>query len=199
MDGVDRDRYLLERSLTISSREMQEEITRRIQAEQKAIDLGVEQERKNIITQFVENVSHELRTPMSIILNHLFLLEAKTKDEGQLERLNAIQIQIQTINTLFEILVLISSLDSGVDMERIRFNINSMLRALIENTPSPVTDKDVSFLAVTGEDIYFVGDSEKLNIAITEIVKNAIFFTPDEGQIIVTLRRATRLYADSNK
>lgn len=188
-EGVDRDRYLLERSLSISSREMQEEITRRIQAEQEAIDLGIERERKNIITRFVENVSHELRTPMSIILTRLFLLKKSTVDEGQVERINVIQNQINTIASLFEILVLMSKLDSGIDMKIIRFNINSMFQALIENKKSLLASKGISLLAETGEVIYFVGDQKNLNIAINEIVKNAIFFTLDEGQIIINLER----------
>lgn len=184
-EGIDRDRYLLERSLAISSREMQEEINRRIHAEQEAIDLGIERERKNLITQFVQNISHELRTPVSIILTSTYLLKASTSDLEQLTRIIRVEEQTKVINSLFDILVLMSKLDSGIDLQLKKIYVDSMLRTIIDSLSETVAAKTISLVPDLSADVRFMGDEEKLSLAISEIVKNSISFTPEEGIISV--------------
>ncbi len=152
----------------------------------------LEQVRKD----FVANVSHELRTPLTSIKGYVEALldGAKDNPEEAVRFLQIILKQSDRLDLILEDLLQLSQIESGL----VRFKREPVhLGALVERTfplIKPMADKKRQSLAVAvPSDLPPVsGDEDRLVQVLTNLLDNAVKYTPEDGSIIVTGRRAAR-------
>ncbi|WP_240975907.1 hybrid sensor histidine kinase/response regulator [Chitinophaga fulva] len=131
---------------------------------------------------FFTNVSHEFRTPLTLIINPLkeLLQDKNDRDLGIVYR-NA-----RRLLSLVDQLLLFRKADQEGDQLKIaRLDIVNLCHEvyLCFSQQAKVKNIQYVFQAQPPEiDIY--GDSEKLEIAIFNLLSNAFKFTPDNGTII---------------
>ena len=176
------------------------DITQSRKAEEARINaLALEKEVKQlrhmdeIKTNFLSMVSHELRTPLSVILGNLTLALRGRFGElpGQLsDRLNTIQKRAQQLNRLIENLLNLTRLETG------KLDINKeplALRPLIEETLltllSDYVEKNISIVQnLEPEEPVVFADEGLIQQVFTNVIGNAIKFTPDNGTISISTR-----------
>ncbi len=142
---------------------------------------------------FVANVSHELRTPLTSIKGYVEALQDGAKDDPEMATrfLNIILEQSERLNLILEDLLQLSQIESGqVSFKRAPVQLSAVVDrtlALIK----PLADKKGHQLTVAlPADLPSVlGDEERLVQVLTNLLDNAVKYTPANGTIQVAACR----------
>lgn len=147
---------------------------------------------EKIRKDFVANVSHELRTPLTSIKGYVEALLDGAKDDpaASAKFLDIILKQSDRLNLIIEDLLELSKIESG------RVSLKEeplMLRSVIDRTLSmikPIADKKRHRLMTTIEPSLppIAGDEDRLVQVLTNLLDNAIKYTPAGGTITVTAK-----------
>ncbi len=138
--------------------------------------------------EFVANVSHELRTPVSVMLaNTETLLEEGDGEHPLMEALHRNALRLA--DTISELLDL-SRLDAGAYVPEISpLNLASELSLQIELVRSALERVRPIELDVSA-DLQMVADRHALTRIVSNILSNAVKYTPPDSNIMVRTRRA---------
>ena len=147
---------------------------------------------EKIRKDFVANVSHELRTPLTSIKGYVEALLDGGKDDPDtaVNFLGIILKQSDRLNLILEDLLELSKIESG----RVSFKEDPLdLRSLIERTLSmikPLADKKGHRLVSRIDDRLppIAGDEGRLAQVLTNLLDNAVKYTPEQGTITVAAR-----------
>lgn len=145
--------------------------------------------------EFVANASHELRTPLTTIKMVLETLggdENITKNELTKSFLEMADAESSRMEALIKNLLTLSQLDSKtINFEMKKLNITESVQS-IANTLSLTASSKGHTLTFDGthEPLYINGDRIRVEQTVINIVSNAIKYTPDGGEIHVSLREA---------
>ena len=140
---------------------------------------------------FLADVSHELRTPIAALrtFNELMADEASMDESTREEFIEQSRQQIDRLDWLATNLLELSKLELGLVLLDLR---PDDLRAVIENSLQqqlPTADrKDVELkMTIPEEPIRQMHDPQRLGQVVTNLIGNAIKFTPAGGTVEVTL------------
>jgi PAS domain S-box-containing protein len=160
------------------------DVTEQKQAKARELALAVERERSRLLTQFILSASHEFRTPLSIINLKLHLLAQTIDPDQQATYLQNIHDQSENILTLVEALVTMSRLDAGMTFARDAFDLNDFVRQIhAVMQPTFEASAITTTLNLQGDLPVITGDAEQLHLAFSNILNNAVRYTPGGGRI----------------
>jgi PAS domain S-box-containing protein len=167
----------------------EEERARLLESERKA---RAEAETANKAKDdFLAIVSHELRTPLTAILGWSWLLRS-----GQLaeeERQNALDIilrNMQSQRQIVEDLIDVSSLSRGqFNLTRKTFELSAVLESVCESLGQLAQSRGMRLVRDLQGPAGVVGDSGRLQQVFWNLLHNAMKFTPDAGEVRMSLRR----------
>ena len=145
--------------------------------------------------EFVANVSHELKTPLTTVKSHAETLLDIIGDNKTAETFtNTILNETDRMARLVKDLLLISSLEGKMILNRSTFSLKSMINDVV-STMSLVADEKghrLNFEAIA-ELPDFYGDRDKIEQVLYNVISNAIKYTPNGGKINI---KAGKLYGD---
>jgi two-component system phosphate regulon sensor histidine kinase PhoR len=139
---------------------------------------------------FISNVSHELRTPLAGIR-----AAAETLHEGALEDaaaarefLGHIQRETDRLTQMVEELLELSRIESGAAPLRFaQLDASALVRAAAERFRQQAERAGLSISAeAPDEPVTVIGDEERLERALGNLIANAIKFTPPGGSVTVS-------------
>lgn len=140
---------------------------------------------------FVSSVSHELRTPLTAIRNAMSIMEmAGELNEQQKKFLGISERNIERLGRLINDILDFSKLDDG----KLEMNFDSVdLGILVEESVSAIqnlaTRKSIDIILDIQNDLpQIYGDSNRLDQVFTNILDNAIKYTPEDGRITISAR-----------
>lgn len=147
---------------------------------------------ENVRKDFVANVSHELRTPLTSIKGYVeALLDGAKDDEETLTSfLRIVLNQADRLSLILEDLLQLSQIESG----QIAFRREPVdFREVIERTLAlikPLADKKGHHVVIdVPQDLPTVlGDEDRFVQVMTNLVDNAVKYTPDRGVISIAAR-----------
>ena len=160
-------------------------------------------EMDNIKSRFFANISHEFRTPLTLIIGPLEQMindcpdhASERKRELTLVLRNA-QRLLRLINQLLEL----SKLESGkMKLEARRVNVSEFIKGMISSFGLLARQKELKLLyrpfgedgSADGEmgenDVHAYIDVRKMEDVFSNLLVNALKFTPPGGQVIVSLQ-----------
>ncbi len=137
-------------------------------------------------SDFIAITSHELRTPLGLILGHATFLREFLDGEPR-EQMDVIIKNASRLKEIVESLASVDNYEAGV--ARIRQRAVSMAR-IIEDVAASFSDmasrRKIILKAEPGqEDLFVEADAAKITIALSNLVKNAITFTDENGHILM--------------
>jgi two-component system phosphate regulon sensor histidine kinase PhoR len=147
---------------------------------------------ENIRKDFVANVSHELRTPLTSIKGYVEALLDGAKDDpvASAQFLDIILKQSDRLNLIIEDLLELSKIESGrVLLKEEPLDLRPIIdRAL--STIKPIADKNGHRLVLSIDDRLppVAGDEGRLMQVLTNLLDNAVKYTPAGGTITVNSR-----------
>ena len=167
------------------------DITERKRAEQQAFVLAAERQRVALLREFIRDVSHDFRTPLSIIGTSAYLV-SKTTDAAKLQQYSQrIEEQISRLDSLMGDFVELANMEQeGAAVQFHSTDLNALVKTILERSQPATVAKHqhVSYQAETDAELV-LGDPLALTKAITNVVANAIHYTPEAGTITLRLYR----------
>lgn len=141
--------------------------------------------------QFLATLSHELRTPMSAVLGWLHLLRTgKLKPEQRTQALETIERNARLQNNLINDLLDVSRIITGqLSIEFDRVYPSVILDAAIGAVQPQAASRQIAInLALPDETPIVRADPMRLQQVISNLLVNAIKFSPAHGTIDVAMR-----------
>lgn len=136
---------------------------------------------------FVANVSHEMRTPLTVVRGYLETMV----DSGQLPEkwqaaFNQMEQQTQRMSLLVNDLITLSKLETDEgDQSLAQVEIAPMLTAILNEAKAFSGDKHQHFTLDCPKSTQLKGSEKELHSAFSNLVFNAVKYTPAGGEIHV--------------
>lgn len=155
-------------------------------------EMAYELEKVEEIRQsFISDVSHELRTPMTTIGGFVYgMMDDTIPAERQKEYLNIVYDEINRLSRLVNTFLDISRMraDKAV-LNKTHFDINEAIRLTIIGLEQRLEEKRIRLtLNFETDSCYVWADSDAIKRVLTNLLDNAVKFTDDNGEIVVTVK-----------
>ena len=148
-----------------------------------ARDITLRHKLDDMRRDFIANASHELRTPLTVISGYIEALSENMDEKTNLP-LNKIRQQAERMENILAELIELAKLESGDMLEQ---PVETDLRQLLQDVYNEAIELDrgehVIELSVAEESIR--GDAEELRVAFSNLLTNAIRYTPAGGKITI--------------
>ncbi|GIK65159.1 MAG: hypothetical protein BroJett018_29530 [Chloroflexota bacterium] len=162
------------------------DITLLQKVQQDELELAMERARSQILTKFVQDASHEFRTPLAIILVNLSLLSRTEHPERRQMLIKRGEEQVARITKLVEQLVLITELDDAAVYELGAISVADVLKSVRSRYAPHDIQHHIIQYEIGNPSPIIQADTGKLVIALSQIIDNALRYSPDNSTIRVS-------------
>ncbi len=141
--------------------------------------------------QFVSNVSHELKTPLSSIkvlgesTLHMDGIDKETYDEFLTDIISEVDRMTEIINDLLT-LVRLDQDSANLNIETV--SLQELIHTILNSLKSLYLSKKITMYTSIESDVNIEIDKLKMFSAISNIIENAIKYTPEGGTIDIDLK-----------
>lgn len=150
-----------------------------------------ERERSDAMRRdFVANVSHEIRTPLTVVSGYIETMAHLTLSES--ERHQALTLmgqQTRRMQTLVEDLLTLAQLEGSPRPPSDRWVDVDKLLARAQSDAALLSQGHHHFELLTAGGVQLAGTESELLSAVTNLVNNAVRYTPQGGFIVLGWRR----------
>ena len=143
------------------------------------------QELDRVKTDFFTNISHELRTPLTLIMGPAELLAESAPDATTRQQGNLVLRQARKLLALINQLLDLSKLDAGaLRLRPVAGDVTQLVRHLAASFGSMAESRGISLrLDLPAGPVPLLFDPVKLDEVVTNLLANALRFTPPGGRI----------------
>ncbi len=151
--------------------------------------IETEREAENKRKEFIATISHELKTPITIIsgqLEGMIYNIGKYKDRDlYLEKsYDTTQELKELVNEMIEVSKC-EILETDLTLDTV--NLSNMVENIIKRQAFLIEDKNLNTVIDIEKDLYVKCDEDRIKKAISNIINNAIKYSPNKETIIVKL------------
>gem|GEM_PF-1267289 len=153
-------------------------------------DITREKEIEKIKEEFLATITHDLKSPLASIMGYSELIGNPRLGElnkTQAEFMQAIQRSCKTLQILVNNILSSTRLEAGqMQYNFYDFNIHELFEEIFEMFLPIAQHKKVELTSDVSISVMVRGDREKIKEVITNLISNAIKFTPENGRISLT-------------
>ena len=153
------------------------------------VKLKEREETDRMKSRFFANISHEFRTPLTLIKGPAERISRNSSGEETEKQTDVIKRNADRLLGLINQLLDLSKLEAGkLELKASKQNIVSFVKGITMSFESVAEGKDIALKVIPDKEqieLYF--DKEKMTKIMTNLLSNAFKFTPDGGQITVSL------------
>lgn len=139
--------------------------------------------------EFVSQVSHDLRSPLAVIQGYVWLLDQTPRLNKEAhgyfqEVFRLIERMSELINNLLDL----SQIEMGIEADFKDINLSEVIANAVEGMQTVASTKQVRLVADIPLNVLSLrGSPLRLGQAVTNLVGNALKFTPPEGAVTVSV------------
>lgn len=143
---------------------------------------------RNYVADYVQTLTHELKSPLSAIRGAAELLHDPAMPAEERARFLAnIGNETQRIQQVVDRMMELTALEARRSLERVQdVSLREIAQEVVQSAGS---GRDVQVALDGSEDAIVQGDPFLLRLALTNLVENAIDFSPKGGKVRVSLQR----------
>ncbi|MEA3552932.1 MAG: response regulator, partial [Campylobacterota bacterium] len=161
----------------------------RIKAKEQELELALSKtkEAEQHKAMFLANMSHEIRTPLNAILGFVDILTDEEIDEKKQQYLQTVQNSGDLLLNLINDILDFSKIESGkLDINKEVFSIDELYQIIISLYSPSIKEKGLNLKTIIDHNLpkYFYSDYLRIKQIFTNLIGNAIKFTPKGGDII---------------
>jgi PAS domain S-box-containing protein len=143
-------------------------------------------------TEFLAMLGHELRNPLAPIRNAVEIIRAQESDDPRVQRArDTIDRQVSHLSRLVDDLLDMSRITSGkVVLHKEPLDLAEVVSRAVEATRAAVDERNHTLtLTLPHDPLRVDGDATRLAQVAMNLIHNAAKYTPEGGQVWVSLRR----------
>lgn len=145
-------------------------------------------------TDFINNVTHEFKTPISTIslaADSLNMDQINTAPDQVKHYADVIKQESARMNADVEQILEVAALEKGVyQFASEKINANDLLSEVEARFELLSKEKSIDLkLNLPSESVNFYGDKKNLRVAISNLVDNALKFSPNNSQIVLGYKK----------
>jgi len=157
--------------------------------EQLQMDIEKERKQEKQRIDFFTSVSHELKTPITIIKGELEGMIYQVGDYK--DRDTYLRHSLKTVNDMEKLVkeILVAAKMGGSDFQvsKAEVNISELIQKCIRNSGGMAEDKEIAINITLPKDVKCVGDKDLLYRAFSNIIGNAVQYSPEKETVIIKL------------
>jgi len=142
----------------------------------------------NGIRTLSDNIAHDLRHPLTRLRNHIETMREGSKDNAELQqKLGELTLECDALLTTFQALLRISNIESGKRHSGFKhMDFTQLMHDVVELYEPLAAEKsiDLTFAPLPSQ---VMGDKDLLFQAFTNLIDNAIKYTPEHGTITIDM------------
>ncbi len=147
------------------------------------------EEHSNRQKQFVSDASHELRTPIAVIQGYAVMLDRWGKNDQAVlqESVDAIKNEAENMRELIDKLLFLARHDNSTFVfQKEEFSLTEMLQEIVKETQ--MIDSSHRINCEINKEVSLCADKSRLKQAFRIFIDNAIKYTPQNGEITISLK-----------
>lgn len=150
------------------------------------------------IKKFSSNASHQIKTPLTALRLQIHLaLKQNSSSYDLRESLNSIDKELVDIQDMVNNLLLLTRMDSIEIRKTFKsVDLDSIVLEIFEEYSIIAKEKKVALEIKTLEYFNFKGEKTLLKILISNLIDNAIKFTPNNKKVVVCLKNSEIIVKD---
>ena len=136
-------------------------------------------------SDFIAIASHELRTPLGLILGHATFIKDFVPEKYQ-EQMEVIVRSALRLKEIIEDMSAIAHKDQGQSLVRRQsFSMSDLIEQVSNRFSRVAKHKEIelSYDVPPDDELKVDGDKEKIDVVLTNLVRNALAFTDKGGQV----------------
>ena len=141
--------------------------------------------------EFIANVSHEIRTPMNVIVGMTYFLKGTKLTAEQSDYIEKIESSTTLLLGIVNDILDLSKIREGkLKLHKEAFAIREVITMIDNIFATRITEKKLQWEIVNHltQDLWVLGDKQRLSQIIVNIVNNAYKFT-EEGKIVFSIKQ----------
>lgn len=140
--------------------------------------------------QFSSDASHELRTPLTVLKGQSELVLSKTRSKREYQEVLSSNLEeINYMSRILEDLLILSKGDEGeISMEKEPVELENIVEEISRQGEILADEKNIKIVLAYMEPVTILGDAHRLKQMVWILLHNAVKFTPDGGEIKITLQ-----------